>query len=102
VGAELHISPALCPIGDHLLYRLDVADEPEHDLGFGVGGDDVRFRPAFDGTDVDGRFAEQRIGREWQLPKRGQQLQHRLDRGASEVRIGRVRLAAAGPYGSAQ
>src|SRR5258705_6562926 len=103
VRAEFHVRVAfLGPVDNHLLYRPDVADEPEHDLGFGVRGDDIRLGSAFDRSDVDGRLTEHRIRLKRQLAKRRQQLEHRLDRRTAEVRICRVRLTATGPDGGAQ
>src|SRR5450759_5111638 len=61
VRAKLHVGDPLGPVEYHLLDRLDVADEPEHDLRFRVGGNDVGLGAAFDRSDVDRGFAQHGI-----------------------------------------
>jgi hypothetical protein len=67
-----------------------------------VSRDDVRFRAAVNRADVDGGFAEHRIGRQREIAKGWQQGEKRLNRGLTEVRIRRVRFAAAGSDGYAE
>src|SRR3989442_15878676 len=87
VGAEFDIRVPLGPIQHHLLDRLDVANEAEHDLRLRVPGYDVGLGAAFDRSDVDRSFTQHWIRWKRQFSHCGQELEHRLDRGTTEVWI---------------
>jgi hypothetical protein len=81
---------------------LDVAHQPEHEFGLGVSGDDVGLGAAADDAHVVGGLAQHGVGGQRDGAEAREQVDERIDGRAAEVRVGRVRLAAARAHGDAQ
>ena len=92
----------MCPIRHEPLDRSDVAYEAQHHFRFRASRDDVRLCSARDGTDVDRRRTEHRVGRKIDIVNRRKQPKEWLDRRGAKLRVRRVRLAPVCTYDETQ
>jgi len=92
------LSACAGPVAEGLLHRPDIADQPDHDLGFGEPGDDVGLRAGSQYADVVGRLAEHGIDRKHERAQLGEHIEQRFQRAAAQMGIRRMRLAPADPH----